>query len=425
MKNIEAAKKYEEYIISQRRYFHENPELPGKETNTVQKISEELRGMGIPFVEIENGGILATVKGGKAGEKAVLLRADIDALAIEEAHSNLKNERTCISKNKGIMHACGHDGHTAMLLGAAKILLEKQADIEGTVYLCFERAEEGGYGHRYIIEYIDKNKINIDSVYAMHLYSGLDSGKLAINDGAMMACNMHFDITIEGKGGHGCRPDLSINPINAFVEICNGLGAVRMRKIDPFKPLAYSIGMVKSGTSRNVIPDTLSFSGTVRTFDRSGSGMVFRREMKNLIDGICDIHGCKAIYNNFLVPNLAVVNDKECAIFARDVIGKEIGREDVITADPWMASEPFSCYISMWPGVFAFLGIKNEEKGTGAEHHNSYFDIDESVLYKGSAAAATYALEFLKSDIDTSSRKLKGGFNELMNILNDPKESLI
>ena len=110
MKNIEAAKKYEEYIISQRRYFHENPELPGKETNTVKKISEELRGMGIPFVEIENGGILATLKGGKAGEKAVLLRADIDALAIEEAHRNLKNERTCISKNKGIMHACGHDG---------------------------------------------------------------------------------------------------------------------------------------------------------------------------------------------------------------------------------------------------------------------------------------------------------------------------
>lgn len=418
MKNIDIAKKHEEYIISQRRYFHENPELTYKELETVRKISEELDLMGIPYVEIDNGGILATIKGNKGGSRTVLLRADIDALAIKESEENLKFKRTCISKNEGVMHACGHDGHVAMLLGAAKILLEKRDEIEGTVLLSFERAEEGGNGHRYLLKYIDENKINVDSAFGIHLYANLDSGKLAINDGAVMSCNMPFHITIEGKGGHGSRPDLSTNPIDAFVDIYTMLNAVRLNKIDPFKVLTWSIGEVSAGNSQNVIPDSLNFKGTVRTFDRDGAGLIFYRELKKIVDGACELHGCRAVYTRYDVPGLAVINDKECASFASKVIGAELGEDSVITVEPWMASESFSCYLRMWPGVFALLGIRNKEKGIGAEHHNSYFDIDEDVLYKGAASAATYAIEFLKSGIDTSPRKLKGGYNELIDILN-------
>ena len=424
MKNIDLAKKHEEYIIAQRRYFHENPELTNKEFETVRKIAEELDSMGIPYVEIEKGGILAALKGNKDSDRSVLLRADMDALAINEAEENLKCKRTCISKNAGVMHACGHDGHVAMLLGTVKILLEKCNEIEGTVLFSFERAEEGGSGYRHILKYIDENKINVDSVFAIHLYANLESGKLAINDGAVMACNMPFHITIEGKGGHGSRPDLSVSPIDAFVDIYNKMSTIRMTKIDPFKALTYSIGEVTAGNSQNCIPDSLKFKGTVRTFDRDGAGMIFHDEFRKLVDSVCELHGCRAIYTKYGMPGLAVINDKECADFAKKVIGEELGEDSVVSVEPWMASEPFSRYLCMWPGIFALLGIKNEEKGIGAEHHNSYFDLDEAVLYKGSASAATYAIEFLKSDIDTSSRKLKGGYEEMIAILGGKKREV-
>ena len=414
MKNVDIARKYEDYIIAQRRYFHENPELSGKEYDTVKKIASELDSMGIPYVEIEEGGILATIRGCRDNGRAVLLRADIDALAVTETDENLKFKRTCKSKNDGVMHACGHDGHTAMLLGAARILLEKREELEGTVYLCFERGEEGGGNGCFILKYLDDNKIHIDTVYAMHLFSKIDSGKLAINDGPMMASMMVFGVTIEGKGGHGSRPDLSSSPIDAFVAIYNGLSAMRLTKIDPYKSLTYSIGSVKAGDAHNIIPQSLSFKGTMRTFDRDGAGMTFHREMKRLIDGVCELYGCRAVYEKYTEPGIPVINDTECAVFARDVLGAELGRDNIINAEPWMASEPFSQFLYMWPGVFAFLGVKNEEKGIGAEHHNPYFDIDEDVLYKGSAAAATYAIEFLKSDIDTSDRKFKGGYREVL-----------
>ncbi|MBQ1255112.1 MAG: amidohydrolase, partial [Clostridia bacterium] len=221
MKNIELAKQYEDYIIGLRRHFHEHPELTGKEFQTLLKVSSELEAMGIPYVEIPEGGILATLTGHTDNGKAVLLRADLDALAIWEPEENLNQKRVCKSQTPGVMHACGHDGHIAMLLGAAKLLQEQKDTFKGTVYLCFERGEEGGGNVRYILEYLEREQVHIDSVYAAHLYAEMESGKIAINDGAMMACNMAFHVTIRGKGGHGSRPDLSNNPIDAFVDIYN------------------------------------------------------------------------------------------------------------------------------------------------------------------------------------------------------------
>ena len=403
MKNIDTAKKYQDYMVEKRRYFHENPELTGQELKTVQYLSDELTAMGIEHVVIENGGILATIKGGLPGEGAVLLRADVDGLPVLETPDNLKpGMRTCISKNPGVMHACGHDGHMAMLLGAAKILLEKKDEIEGTVYLCFERGEEASGNVEYIFPYIEKNNIKIDTVYATHLLATAPSGYLAINDEGMMAGSMGFSVTIEGAGGHGSRPDQANSPIDCFVAIYQRLQSLRLTKVDPFKTCTYSVGLLQAGNQRNVIPQTLTFGGTMRTFDRDGVGMTFREEFKKAVDGICAAYGCKVTYN-LGTPGYGVVNDAEMARWARKVIGEELGKDNVGTWDPWMASESYSQYLQQWPGVFAFLGIQNEEKGVGAAHHNQEFDIDEDVLYKGAAASATYAIEYLKD------KSLKGG----------------
>ena len=395
MKTAELAKEYENYIIAMRRHFHENPEVTGKEFHTLETIAKELDSMGIPYVEIPEGGILAALQGRGSG-KAVLLRADLDALAIQEPEENLTGKRVCRSKNDGVMHACGHDGHIAMLLGAAKILLDKREALQGTVYLCFERGEEGGGNVRYILEYLEKEQIHIDSVYAAHLYAEVESGKIAMNDSAMMACNMAFHVTIRGKGGHGSRPDQATSPIDAFVEIYNRLATLRITKIDPFTPLTYSIGEVTAGNSQNVIPGELKFKGTMRTFDREGAGMIFHREFKKLIDGVCELHGCTAEYTRYTLPGLPVLNDADCVALARKAIADELGEDCLMVTEPWMASESFAKFMNRWPGVFAFVGIRNPEKGSGAEHHNPYFDIDEDVLWKGSAAAAAYALHFLE-----------------------------
>ena len=403
MKNIEIAKKYQDYMIEKRRYFHENPELTGKELKTIEYLSVELTALGIEHVVIENGGILATIKGGKDG-RAVLLRADVDGLPVLETPDNLKpGMRTCISKNPGVMHACGHDGHMAMLLGAAKILLDKKDEIAGTVYLCFERGEEDSGNVEYIFPYIEKNNIQIDTVYGTHLLATAPSGYLAINDGGMMAGAMGFNITIEGAGGHGSRPDQANSPIDCFVAIYQRLQALRLTKVDPFKTCTYSVGVLQSGNQGNVIPQTLTFGGTMRTFDRDGVGVTFYNELKKAVDGICAAYDCKATYNSYGMPGYAVVNDEEMAQWARKVLAEELGSENVGQWEPWMASESYNQYLQQWPGVFAFLGIQNEEKGIGAAHHNQEFDIDEDVLYKGAAAAATYAIEYLK---DAS---LKGG----------------
>jgi len=403
MKNIDIAKKYQDYMVEKRRYFHENPELTGQELKTIQYLSDELTAMGIEHTVIENGGILATIKGGLPGERAVLLRADVDGLPVLETPDNLKpGMRTCISKNPGVMHACGHDGHMAMLLGAAKTLLEKKDEIEGTVYLCFERGEEASGNVEYIFPYIEKNNIKIDTVYATHLLATAPSGYLAINDEGMMAGAMGFSVTIEGAGGHGSRPDQANSPIDCFVAIYQRLQSLRLTKVDPFKTCTYSVGMLQAGNQRNVIPQTLTFGGTMRTFDRDGVGMTFREEFKKAVDGICAAYGCKVTYN-LGTPGYGVVNDADIAQWARKVIGEELGKDNVGTWDPWMASESYSQYLQQWPGVFAFLGMQNEEKGVGAAHHNQEFDIDEDVLYKGAAASATYAIEYLKD------KSLKGG----------------
>ncbi len=403
MSILERARKYEDYVISMRRRFHEEPELSGAEFKTLEKIGAELTAMGLEHEEVPNGGIAAFIRGGKAERDAagragrtVLLRADMDALPVEE-QQNLNGTRQCFSKIPGAMHACGHDGHTAMLLGAAKILDEMKAELAGDVVLCFERSEETRTpaGARYIWKWLADRGIEPDSCYGTHVFSNLDSGIVGINDGPMMSGISRFDITITGKGGHGSRPDQSNNPIDCFVMIYQRMEALRLLKNDPFKSVTVSVGKLQSGMQINVIPESVSFGGTVRFFDMEESHK-FMDAFRETIDGCAKLCGCRIDYDVFEDPfYISTVNDPAMAQFARRVINEDFGDGSARPCEPWMASETFGGYLAMWPGVICLLGVRSEEKGSGAAHHNGKFDLDESALIKGSAAAAVYASRFL------------------------------
>lgn len=398
MTNFELAKKHEQYTVDTRNHLHRHPELSGKEYETVKFIMAELDKMGIENVEIPDGGVLATIRGAADNGRSVMLRADCDALPVLEKE-NLNGTRQVWSENEGVMHACGHDAHTAMLLGAAKVLLEKKDEIEGTVYLIFERGEEGSGNVRYIIPYCEKHGIKPDSIYGAHV-SALDpTGTVVINDTDVLAAPMGFEIEIEGQGGHGSRPDQSNSPIGAFAAIFQRLEALRLEKIDPFKTCTYSIGSLHAGARGNVIPQTLTFAGSMRTFDPEGVGMVFYNRLKKTVDGICAAYDCKPRYIKYAPPGLATVNDRECSSLAQRAVAADIGDGKVVQAEPWMGSESFSSYLKVWPGVYAFVGVRNEAKGCGAGHHNERFDIDTDRLKYGVAAYADYALAALKTDI--------------------------
>ncbi len=419
MTNLELAKKYNDYMVEMRRHFHENPELSGQEFKTVEKISEELEKMGIEHVVVKDGGVLGFIKGPKEG-KTVLLRADCDALPVLEKE-NLKNNRQCWSKVPGVMHACGHDAHTAGLLGAAKVLLEKKDEIEGTVILCFERGEEGAGNVVNIFAYMDKNGIKPDTCFGLHTDSRRPTGYITINDTAMLAGAFSFDVTIEGRGGHGSRPDQSINPINCFTAINQRLQSLRLLKVSPFETCAYSIGKLEAGVRGNVIPQKLTFAGSMRFYNIENVAKVFEKEFKDAVEGICKAYGCVPVYNKRGISVFATVNDPEYAKYARKVIGKEFGDEFVVQSEPLTGSESFSMFTAQWPSVFGMLGIGNEEKGVGATMHNEKFDLDEDCLAYGAAAHATYALEYLKEKPELAHER-KISFKECLTELGREKE---
>ncbi len=401
----------EDFMIAERRHFHTDPELSGREYRTMEHIDALLTDMGIEHVVIEDGGILGFIQGRNTG-RAVLLRADCDALPLEEYRNNLAGPRICVSANKGVCHACGHDGHMATLLTAAKVLNEHRDQLNGRVIIMFERGEEATHNISYIHRWMEDHDIHVDSCYGAHLYNALPSGKIAINDGAVMSGNAKFDITIEGRGGHGSRPDLSVSPVDAFVAVYNGMNTLRMRNVSPFSPLTFSVGSLHSGAANNVIPDDLRFAGTIRVFDIR-TGKTYMEKLSAMVEDSCKAYGCTFKINRLQGPSSPVINDLDCAALARSSVSDAIGAEKVITCEPWMASESFALTQNKWPGVFALVGIADPEAGSGAAHHNGAFDIDESALKYGAAAYVAYAEGFLASGMDTSDKVSRESFAEI------------
>lgn len=409
-----AAKELLDYAIAERRHFHRYPELSGFEFDTMRHIATALEELGIPFVNIPDGGILGHIDGVRSS-RSVLLRADCDALPIEEMPRNNRKERTCISIRAGVSHMCGHDAHMAMLLAAAKLLLARRETLCGRVYLLFERGEEGTNNIYWVMRHLLENQIHIDGALALHVDGSLPTGVLSVREGAASAGAGGYVVTLTGRGGHGSRPDEANNPIDCFVAIYNRLKELRMREISPFTPFTDDIGVVQSGTKGNVIPETLRFSGTFRFFDMA-AGQHYYDRLCAIVQNAAAEYGCTAQFDMRIGPSCPLMNDAACCRALSAALEKALPAGTLQAGSMNMGSESFATYAAYYPAVYAWLGTGNAEKGTDAPAHHPAFDIDEDALAVGVAAHVAFAEEFLSGgyvadftpcaeDIDSFTRK--------------------
>lgn len=385
----ELIKRNKDYVINLRREFHKKPEASFKEFNTSKRIKEELDKMEIEYVSCASTGVVATIKGNHPG-KTVALRADIDALCVRELN-NIEYK----SQVEDMMHACGHDGHTSMLLGAAKILCELKDEIHGTIKLLFQPAEEIGEGAKAMIN--DGALDNVDSIFGIHLWSNIDVGKISVEAGPRMASADWFKINITGKGGHGSAPHECIDALVVASSIVMNLQNIVSRQVNPLEPLVLSIGMLNAGSRFNVIAEDAYMEGSCRCFNPE-----LRRElpamMDRIINNIAQGYGAKAsLEYNFILP--ATINDAACSAIAENSAKKIVGYENVIKFEKVTGSEDFSYYMDLAPGALAFVGCKNEEKSACYSHHSGNFNIDEDALEIGTELYINYAIDYLMSNI--------------------------
>lgn len=389
----EIVKNHEQYTITLRRWFHQFPELSGKEKMTHQKIASELSNANIEYKTVGNYGIIGILRGASPG-KTVLLRADMDALPIEESKYNLSNERDIVSKVHGVSHMCGHDCHMAIMLTVAKILASMKDRVKGTVLFCFESGEEDGSGVKDMIEFL-KN-VRVDGVWGIHVRSDLPSERISVNSGVRMSGSSKFNVIVRGKGGHGSRPDQSIDPINCTAQILCNLSSIQSRIVDPRDTVVLTVGKLHAGEAINIIPETASFGGTIRFYDNSNEKQV-KNAFYTIVNNVAAANNC-SVTIDYDGPKPPVVNDPILSKIAEKSIEKAIGKEALLDTQPWLASDTIGRYTSRYPGVYAFLGIKNERLGSGASHHNSKFDVDESSLAVGVAATVQFVIDFLNNN---------------------------
>ena len=415
-----------DYTVGIRRKIHENPELPGEEEETIKLIKAELKKASIRYEEVPQGGILGFIEGEKesANPKTILLRADLDALPFDEPSRNLKKDRVVQSKNPGVMHACGHDGHAAIMTTVGKILAETKDQFAGNIILCFERGEESGINYKYLMAYIDHNDINIDACYAIHVSPDYEAGVMAIREGGINAGAMAFDVTLKGESGHGSRPYEANNPLECFVDIYESMKALRMDKFSPFEPITYSIGVVEMGNQFNQIPDSLTFKGSVRFFDREKVGYKFYSLLRSVIINKARDNGCKVRFNQFTRPHFPIINDKDLAELARNVMADEIGSEFITEAKASMGSDSFAAYTAQWPGLYLMLGITNSEVGSGAALHSDKFDLDEKALQNAVAATARFVVDYLNSNLELPDGPFKNDLESFFREENRNKEEI-
>ncbi|MDR1102279.1 MAG: amidohydrolase [Tannerella sp.] len=382
-----------EYLKTTRGYLHEHPELSGREFETAQFIQAEIARLGLPVTGVPGTGFYAVLDTHKPG-KTVGLRADMDALPIPENPQNLKRQKSRISRNEGVSHACGHDGHIAILLGAMNVLYELRDRLTGKIVFIFEEGEETNSGIEAMIEAL--RPLNIDAIYGNHLKSSLETGTVYIQEGAIMAGTGTIAFDVTGQGGHASRPDLSVNPVFAAANILTGISIAWNNQRDVTKTLTLGVSQIHGGEVYNVIPNSVFIGGTVRFFDFAEGEKGFSI-LRKVSEDIARAHNCSVKFHDRMGIVLGpVVNDTALAGFTREAV-REIYPDKVISGEQyiWYAAETFARYSELAPAVFTFVGIKNETLGSGAEHHNDRFDLDEDALPYGVGAMTQFAVKFL------------------------------
>lgn len=379
------------YMSETRGYLHQYPEVSSEEWETRKFLKEEINKLGLPITDVEGTGFYVTLDTGRPG-KTVGLRTDIDALPIIEQPDNLAGPRKWLSKNNGASHMCGHDGHMSVLLAAMKILVDIQDELQGKIIFIFEEGEEIGSGIEAMIEGLAG--LGIDGIYGTHLAAFMPTGEICIDGGARMAGAAVIDFEVVGRSGHGSRPDLSINPIFAAANILTGLTSAWANQVDVSKTVTLGLTQIHAGSVNNVIPETAYIGGSLRYFDVE-EGHKAVDVMKKVAENTAAAHLCSVRYlDSMRFATIPVINDDELASLAR------AGAEDlfpgsVVEGIQWYASESFSHYARIAPSVFAFVGVSNEQVGSGAEHHNDYFDIDEGALKYSLGSTVKFAINFL------------------------------
>tara|TARA_Y100000591_G_C21842433_1_gene706550 strand:+ start:1608 stop:2768 length:1161 start_codon:yes stop_codon:yes gene_type:complete len=375
--------KFENEITQWRHYFHENPEIAYKEKNTAKKVVELLKTFNVDKIETGFGktGVVATIENGSG--KSIGLRADMDALPITEENTHAKY----CSKIKGKMHACGHDGHTAMLLGAAKYLSETR-NFKGKVVLIFQPAEEGYAGAKAMIDDGLLKKYPIDEIYGMHNIPGLEKGIIAVEEGAKLAAADNFVVRIIGKGSHAAMPAKSIDPILCSSSLIQNLQSIVSRNVNPKETLVVTVATFNSGEANNVIPDDAIITGTIRYYDKE-VGELAKKRFHSIVKNTCKLFGASSkIKINAGYP--PTVNHQANSKFAFEVAKKVVGLNASSSQTPMMGSEDFSYFLEKVPGAFAWIG-----NGNSAPLHNPKYDFNDSVLTIGSSYLSSLAEEKL------------------------------
>ena len=381
----ELVKKHQDYAVSMRRHFHENPEPSMKEFNTQKRVIEELEKMGIEYVVAGGTGVVGTIKG-KGPGKTVALRADMDALEVPE-----ENEVVYKSKIDGMMHACGHDGHIAGLLTAAKMISEVKDEFDGTVKLFFQPGEEVAQGALAMIK--DGVMEGVDGIFGIHIWNDCEVGKISVEAGPRMASAGMFKIYITGKGGHGAMPHQTVDASVVASAIVMNLQSIVNREINPSDPAVVTVGMIKSGTRWNVISGEAYMEGTTRCFSKEVNN-AFEDQIRRIVDMTAKAYRAEARieYTQMTIPT---INDPSMSAIAADSVKKIAGDQSLVTFEKTSGGEDFAFFSEFAPSVFAFVGSKNTDKIEYHPHHHPKFDIDEDALGLSASLYTQFALDFL------------------------------
>ena len=377
-------------LVALRRDFHAHPELGFQEYRTAEVVEQYLQELGLTTIRLAQTGVVALLQGTRPGP-VLMLRADMDALPVTE-----ENSVDYRSQNKGVMHACGHDAHMAMLLVAAKILVEKNEDLAGSIKFVFQPNEEAAGALPMIEEGVLEDPA-VDGVLGLHVWTPLAAGKVAVSPGPVMGGLDVFQMTVHGRGGHTGFPHQAVDPVIAAANLIQSVQIVQTREIDQFQPTIIMFGKISGGTKGNIIPDSVELDGTIRFLYPGGPDSEEQptERFKRIARNVCETHRCSCDIE-ITHENIPLVNDPHMAELARKTTEEVLGGDQDICSLQTIASEDFSEFSSRVPGAFIFIGAGNAAKGTNVAHHNPRFNIDEEVMPDGVALLVKGALNFCR-----------------------------